>query len=177
KNLALKGFPLVVKVHRDRSRIGDILAAGAREAVTNAAVARESDFVITCVTGSPQVEEIVFGAEGLLSAARPDLTVIDTSTAEPGSSARVREAFAAKGTAFVDAPLARTPQEAEEGRLNTMVGADPEVFERVKPILAGFCENIFHVGPPGAGHTLKLLNNYLAMTIGASIAEAFLVAA
>ena len=176
KNLALKGFPLVVKVNRDRSRLGDILAAGAREATSNAAVARESDFVILCVTGSPQVEDVVFGADGLLTAARPGLTVIDTSTAEPGSTARVREAFAAKGTTFVDAPLARTPKEAEEGRLNTMVGADPADFERVKPVLAGFCENIFHVGPPGAGHTLKLLNNFLAMTIGGSIAEAFLVA-
>jgi len=177
KNLALKGFPLAVKVNRDRSRLADILAAGAREAASNAEVARESDFVVTCVTGSPQVEAIVFGADGLLSAARPDLVVIDTSTAEPSSTARIRDAFAAKGTAFVDAPLARTPKEAEEGRLNTMVGADPEMFDRVKPVLAGFCENIFHVGPPGAGHTLKLLNNYLAMTIAASTAEAFLVAA
>ena len=176
KNLALKSFPLTVKVNRDRSRLEDILAAGAREAATNEEVARQSDVVVLCVTGSPQVEEIVFGANGLLGAARPDLIVIDTSTAEPASTARVREAFAAKGTPFVDAPLARTPKEAEEGRLNTMVGADPETFERVKPVLAAYCENIFHVGPPGAGHTLKLLNNFLAMTIASSTAEALAVA-
>src|SRR5207253_10276310 len=72
---------------------------------------------------------------------------------------------------------ARTPKEAEEGRLNTMVGADEATFERVKPVLAAFCENIFHVGPPGAGHTLKLVNNFMALTIVASIAEAFAVAA
>ena len=77
---------------------------------------------------------------------------------------------------YVDAPLARTPKEAEEGRLNTMVGADEATFARVKPVLAAFCENIFHVGPPGAGHTLKLVNNFMAMTIVASIAEAFAVA-
>ena len=176
KNLALKSFPLTVKVNRDRSRLEDILAAGAREAATNEEVARQSDVVVLCVTGSPQVEEIVFGANPLLGAARPDLIVIDTSTAEPASTARVREAFAAKGTPFVDAPLARTPKEAEEGRLNTMVGADPETFERVKPVLAAYCENIFHVGPPGAGHTLKLLNNFLAMTIASSTAEALAVA-
>ena len=176
KNLALKRFPLTVKVNRDRSRLGDILAAGAREAATNEDVARQSDVVVLCVTGSPQVEEIVFGAKGLLGAARPDLIVVDASTAEPASTARVRAAFAAKGTPFVDAPLARTPKEAEEGRLNTMVGADPEIFERVKPVLAAFCENIFHVGPPGAGHTLKLLNNFLALTIAASTAEALAVA-
>jgi len=176
KNLLAKGFPLSVKVNRDRSRLADILAAGARECATNAEVAGNADFVILCVTGSPQVEEVVFGANGLLGGARKDLVVIDTSTSEPGTTARCREAFAAKGATFVDAPLARTPKEAEEGRLNSMVGADDATFARVKPVLAAFCENIFHVGPPGAGHTLKLVNNFMALTIAASIAEAFAVA-
>ena len=176
KNLAARGFPLRVKVNRDRSRLADILAAGAREAATNAEIARDSDVVILCVTGSPQVEGIVFEPEGLAAAARPGLIVIDTSTSEPGSTAKVREALAAKGTTFVDAPLARTPKEAEEGRLNAMVGADDAVFQRIRPVLAAFCENIFHVGPPGAGHTLKLVNNFMALTIAASIAEAFAVA-
>ena len=176
KNLLAKGFPLSVKVNRDRSRLADILAAGARECATNAEVAGNADFVILCVTGSPQVEEVVFGANGLLGGARKDLVVIDTSTSEPGTTARCREAFAAKGATFVDAPLARTPKEAEEGRLNSMVGADDATFARVKPVLAAFCENIFHVGPPGAGHTLKLVNNFVALTIAASIAEAFAVA-
>ena len=158
-NLLRKGFPLAVKVNRDRSRIADLLAGGARECRTNAEAGRDADFVIICVAGSPQVEDIVFGADGLIGAARPGLTVIDTTTAEPGSTARIREAFSAKAASYVDAPLARTPKEAEEGRLNAMVGADDATFERVKPVLAAFCENIFHVGPPGAGHTLKLVNN------------------
>ena len=175
-NLLRKGFPLAVKVNRDRSRIADLLAGGARECRTNAEAGHDADFVIICVAGSPQVEDIVFGSDGLIAAARPGLTVIDTTTAEPGSTARIREAFAAKSTNYVDAPLARTPKEAEEGRLNAMVGADDATFERVKPVLAAFCENIFHVGPPGAGHTLKLVNNFMALTIAASIAEAFAVA-
>jgi len=176
KNLLAKGFPLTFRVHRDRSRIGDLVSLGAKEASSAAAVAAASDVVILCVTGSPQVEENVQGAEGILAAARPGLIVIDTSTSEPGSTAKIREALAAKGAAFVDAPLARTPKEAEEGRLNAMVGADDETFARVRPVLAAFCENIFHVGPWGAGHTLKLVNNFMAMTIVASIAEAFAVA-
>jgi 3-hydroxyisobutyrate dehydrogenase-like beta-hydroxyacid dehydrogenase len=176
KNLVTKGFPLTVKVNRDRSRIGDILAAGAKEASTNADVARASDIVILCVAASPQVEQIVFDNEGLAAGARSGLIVIDTSTSEPGSTAKIRDTLAAKGTTFVDAPLARTPKEAEAGRLNAMVGADEAVFERVKPVLAAFCENIFHVGPPGAGHTLKLVNNFMALTIAASIGEAFAVA-
>jgi 3-hydroxyisobutyrate dehydrogenase-like beta-hydroxyacid dehydrogenase len=177
KNLLAKGFALSFLVHRDRSRIADLVAAGARECATPAELAAQSDVVILCVTGSPQVELNVFGEKGLLGAAHSGLTVIDTSTAEPESTAKIRNAFAAKGATFVDAPLARTPKEAEEGRLNTMVGADDATFERVKPVLAAFCENIFHVGPPGAGHTLKLLNNFMALTIVASIGEAFAVAA
>lgn len=176
-NLLRKGFPLAVKVNRDRSRLRDLLEGGARECRTNAEVAHGSDFVILCVANSPQVEEIVFGSEGLLGATREGLVVIDTTTAEPTSTARIREAFAAKGTTYVDAPLARTPKEAEEGRLNSMVGADDAAFARVKPVLAAFCENVFHVGPPGAGHTLKLVNNFMALTIAASIAEGFAVAA
>jgi 3-hydroxyisobutyrate dehydrogenase-like beta-hydroxyacid dehydrogenase len=176
KNLLAKGFPLSVRVHRDRSRLPDLVAMGARECPTAAALAAQSDVVILCVSGSPQVEENVFGAEGLLSAVRAGMLVIDTSTSEPGSSARIFTEFAACGVAFVDAPLARTPKEAEEGRLNAMVGADEAAYARAKPVLAAFCENIFHVGPPGAGHTLKLVNNFMALTIVASIAEAFAVA-
>ena len=176
-NLVRKGFALRVKVNRDRSRLADLLAAGARECATNAEVAEGSDVVILCVTGSPQVEDIVFGARGLLEAARAGLVVIDTTTSEPATTTRCREALGAKGTKFVDAPLGRTPKEAEEGRLNSIVGADDETFAQVKPVLAAFCENIFHVGPPGAGHTLKLVNNFMALTIAASIGEAFAVAA
>jgi hypothetical protein len=94
---------------------------------------RGSDVVIVCVTGSPQVEEIVYGKDGLLGAARKGLTVVDCSTAEPASTARIRADFAAKGGRWIDAPLARTPKEAEEGRLNTMVGAEPEDFETHPP--------------------------------------------
>jgi 3-hydroxyisobutyrate dehydrogenase-like beta-hydroxyacid dehydrogenase len=177
KNLLAKGFALTFLVHRDRSRIADLVAAGAKEAKSPAEIAKASDVVILCVSGSPQVEDNVFRADGLLSAAREGLLVVDCSTAEPGSTAKIREAFAAKGTNFVDAPLARTPKEAEEGRLNTMVGADDATFEKLRPVLAAFCENIFHVGAPGAGHTLKLVNNFMALTIAASIGEAFAVAA
>lgn len=173
KNLLTKGFAVTLKANRDRSRLGDLIAAGATEAKSNADVARTADVVIICVTGSPQVEDIVFGAEGLLTVAHEGLVIIDTSTAEPESTTRIRNALAAKGAIFIDAPLARTPKEAEEERLNTMVGADDANFEKIKPVLAAFCENIFHVGPPGHGHVLKLVNNFLALSIAASTAEAF----
>jgi len=172
KNLVGKGFPLTVRVHRNRKPAEDILAAGAKEANTNAELARVSDVVVLCVTGSPQVEEIIYGEEGIVGVARQGLVVIDTSTAEPASTAKIRGDLAPKGTLYVDAPLARTPKEAEEGRLNTMVGADDATFARLKPVFAAYCENIVHAGPPGHGHMLKLVNNFMAMSIATAVAEA-----
>jgi 3-hydroxyisobutyrate dehydrogenase-like beta-hydroxyacid dehydrogenase len=177
KNLVTKGFALTFKAHRNRSTLGDLLDAGAREAATDAEVAQASDIVFICVTGSTQVEEIVYGADGLLSAAREGLVIVDTSTAEPHSTARIRSDLEGRGTRFIDSPMARTPKEAEEGRLNVMVGAEPDDFVRIQPVLAAFCENIFHVGAPGTGHVLKLINNMLAMSQAAAIAEAVAVAA
>jgi len=177
KNIVAKGFPLTVRVHRNRQPLADLIKAGATEVATNAAVARASDIVFLCVTGTPQVEAVVHGVDGLLGAARDGLVVVDTSTAEPASTAALRTAFLRKQAEFVDAPLARTPKEAEEGRLNIMVGAEDAVFLRLKPVLGAFCENIIHAGPPGHGHTLKLINNFMAMAIATSTAEALATAA
>jgi len=177
KNLLAKGYALTFKANRDRSRLADLLAAGANEAASPAEVARAAEIVFVCVSSSPQIEEIVFAADGLAQGARDGLVVVDTSTAEPSSTARIRAELAKLGTRFIDAPLARTPKEAEEGRLNTMVGAEPADFELVKPVLQAFCENVFHVGKPGDGHVLKLVNNMPAMTAAAAIAEAAAVAA
>jgi 3-hydroxyisobutyrate dehydrogenase-like beta-hydroxyacid dehydrogenase len=172
KNLISKGFPLTIRVHRNRKPAEDILAAGAKEAKTSAELAQASDVVILCVTGSPQVEEIVYGKDGILGVARQGLVVVDTSTAEPASTAKIRGDLASKGAVYVDAPLARTPKEAEEGKLNTMVGADDATFARLKPVFSAYCENIVHAGPPGHGHMLKLVNNFMAMSIATGVAEA-----
>ena len=177
KNLVTKGFPLTVRVNRNRAPLEDLLAAGAREVKTNADVAKNSDIVFLCVTGAPQVEEIVNGSDGIAGAARKGLVVIDTSTSEPATTAKMREALAEKGVRFVDAPLARTPVEAELGKLNIMVGADDATFAELKPVLSAFCENIIHAGPAGHGIVLKLINNFLAMSIANASAEACAAAA
>jgi 3-hydroxyisobutyrate dehydrogenase-like beta-hydroxyacid dehydrogenase len=177
KNLLAKGFGLRFMVHRNRANLADLVAAGAVEAKTRAELVRDCEAVILCVTGTPQLEEIVYGDDGLLESMPKGAMVIDTSTAEPASSTRMREAFTARGVTFIDAPLARTPKEAEEGRLNTMVGASDADFARAKPILAAYCENVIHVGPAGHGHVLKLINNMLAMTTAAATAEAVATAA
>ena len=153
------------------------MAAGAKEVKTNADVARDADIVFLCVTGAPQVEEIVNGKDGIASVARKGLIVVDTSTSEPATTAKMREELAGKGVRFVDAPLARTPVEAEQGRLNIMVGSDDATFVELKPVLAAFCENIIHAGPAGHGIVLKLINNFIAQAIATATAEALAAAA
>ncbi len=177
KNLVTKGFPLTVRVNRNRKPLEDILAAGAKEVATNADVARNSDIVFLCVTGAPQVEEIVHGKDGLASAARKGLVIVDTSTSEPATTAKMRDLLAPQGVLFVDAPLARTPLEAEAGRLNIMVGADDATFAALKPVLQAFCENIIHAGPAGHGLMIKLINNFIAQAIATATAEACAAAA
>lgn len=172
KNLLAKGHALALTVHRNRERVADLLAAGATEAPSPAALAAGSEIVFLCVTGSPQVEASV---EGLLGGAKAGLLIVDCSTSEPASTAMLRERCAAKQVTFVDAPLARTPVEAEAGRLNVMVGAEPGVFAALEPVIKCFAENVFHVGGPGAGHTIKLLNNFIGQAICTATAEALAV--
>ena len=175
RNLRAKGHPLAITVHKKRDRVADLLAAGATEMANPAALARECAVVFICVTGSPQVEAVVSGEQGLLTGAARGLIVVDCSTSEPDSTARLRAACAAMGVAYIDAPRARTPVEAEAGKLNVMVGASKDDFVRIEPLLKCFAENIFHVGGPGAGHTIKLLNNFIAQAICNATAEAFAV--
>jgi len=175
KNLLAKGHELALTVHRNRERVADLLAAGAAERRNGAELAGASELVFLCVTGSPQVEQSLTAPDGVLAGARRGLVVIDCSTSEPDSTARLRETCAAAGVTLVDAPLTRTPLEAEAGRLNVMVGADGETFARIEPVLRAFAENVFHVGGPGAGHVVKLLNNFIAQAICTATAEAFAV--
>jgi 3-hydroxyisobutyrate dehydrogenase-like beta-hydroxyacid dehydrogenase len=175
KNLLARGHALSLTVHRNHERVADLLSAGAQQLPDAAAVAAASEVVFVCVTGSPQVEAVTLGPHGLLAGAAKGLIVVDCSTSEPDSTARLRDAAGAVGVSFVDAPLARTPVEAEAGRLNVMVGADTGIFECLEPVLRCFAENVFHVGGPGAGHTIKLLNNFIAQAVCTATAEAFAV--
>lgn len=176
KNIQAKGFSLSVSVNRNRDAVADLVAAGAR-VVDSPTGLGACDVVMICVTGSPQVEAVMTSANGLLNQAKRGLIVIDTSTSEPESTNKLAALCAASGVVFVDAPLGRTPVEAEAGRLNSMVGALPEVFAKIKPLLETYSENIFHVGGPGAGHTVKLLNNFISLSICTATAEAFTVGA
>lgn len=171
KNIVTKGYELTVLAHRNRAPIDDLIGKGAKEGKTARAIAEASDVIFLCVTGSPQVEDLVFRKDGLLDGMKPGLIIADCSTAEPSSTARVAEAVHAKGGHFVDTPLVRTPKEAEEGKLGLMTGGDEKVLNDIRPILECFADTIIHAGPVGAGHTLKLINNFIAIGTAAVVAE------
>jgi 3-hydroxyisobutyrate dehydrogenase-like beta-hydroxyacid dehydrogenase len=175
KNLLEKGWSLTVMGHRNRAPVEDLVGRGAREAKTPREVALASDVVMLCVTGSPQVAAIFGGPDGLLAAGKP-ITVIDSSTSEPAETVRLAAEVAARGVTLIDAPLGRTPKEAWEGTLDIMVGGSEADVTRVRPILEAMAGRVIHMGPTGAGHTTKLLNNFLSLGYAAIYAEAFTLA-
>lgn len=171
-NLAKHGHPLTVLEHSGNQPLDDLKAAGVNTRTSASELAADSDVIILCVTGTPQVEAVLFSAGGVLEGLRPEAIVIDCSTAVPSSTERIAKAVAEAGGRFLDAPMTRTPKEAAEGRLNLLVGGDKALFEECRPILACFAENIVHAGAVGAGHRMKLLHNYVSLGFVALLAEA-----
>ena len=176
KNIVEAGYPLTVIANRNRKPIEDLATRGATEAKTFGELAAASDIVFICVTGSPQVERVVLGSDGLIGALKPGSVVIDCSTADPGSTMTIAERLKERDIAYADAPLGRTPKEAWAGELDTMVGADDAVFERIRPVIDTWAGRIVHIGGVGDGHRMKLINNFLSLGYAALYAEALTVA-
>lgn len=177
KNIAIKGWPLTYLRHPGNQPTKDLDDAGAKGADSTAMLAEGSDIIVLCVTGSPQVEDILVGSGALLDALRPGMIIVDCSTANPMSTVQMAEKVTGKGAHFIDAAMTRTPKEAEEGRLNLLVGGDPDPVAKVRPLLSAFAENIFEAGGVGTGHQLKLLHNFVSLGSVTLIAEAAACAA
>ena len=176
KNIVEKGWSLTVLGHRKRDAVDDLVSRGATEAASPQALAAACEVVVLCVTGSPQVEAVVMGEDGLASAGKP-LLIIDCSTSEPASTTRLAAALAPKGIVLIDAPLGKTPKDAWDGTLDVMVAGEAEVVARAQPILDAFAGRVLATGPVGTGHTMKLLNNFLSMGYAALYAEALMLGA
>lgn len=177
KNLLEKGYKLGVAAHRNRGPVDDLIAKGATEAASAYALAKDCDMVILCVTGSPQVEQTVYGEYGLLGAVREGFIIADCSTAEPTSTRKIAADVEAKGGWFIDTPMTRTPREAAAGKLGLMIAGPDAVLAEVMPVLQCFADTIVKAGAVGAAHQLKLLNNFLSIGHAALAAEAITVAA
>lgn len=145
-----------------------LAGAGGVAMATVAEVADGADHLILCVTGAPEVEAVM--AEAMLLI-RAGMTVIDCSTSLPETSRAIAAQLAEKGARFLDAPMTRTPKEAQEGRLGLIVGGEQATFEAALPLLRTFGESITHVGGVGAGHAAKLAHNYVSLGFAAVMAE------
>ncbi|NMO88426.1 NAD(P)-dependent oxidoreductase [Actinomycetospora sp. TBRC 11914] len=144
-------------------------AAGAAPAADPAAVARACRVVLLSLPDSGVVEPVVRGPDGVLAGAAPGSTVVDLSTADPSSTAALAREAAAQGVTFLDAGISGGAAAAEKGTLIITAGGDPEAVDAVRPVLAAFAATVHHLGPVGAGHTAKLLNNFLnAVTLAAT---------
>jgi 3-hydroxyisobutyrate dehydrogenase-like beta-hydroxyacid dehydrogenase len=148
-----------------------LVSAGARVCKTAAQVAERSNVVILCVTGAPQVEAVLTGADGVLQGLKRGTIVIDCSTSLPDTSVKMAAALKDAGGEFLDAAMTKLPQHAQAGTLNLLVGGDGATLTKVRPILETFSENITHVGPVGAGHRMKLLHNYVSIGFMSLLAE------
>lgn len=174
KNAIEKGYPLRVIAHRKREAVEDLVTRGALECNSVAELARQSDVIVMCVTGSPEVEANI---AAIVTAAKPGLIIIDSSTSNPESTARLAAELAAHHIALVDAPLSRAPAQAWSGELTTYVGGPADVIEKVRPLLATWANVIIPTGGPvGSAHAIKLVNNLIGIGYAAIWSEAYATA-
>jgi len=177
KNFAEKGHSLTILGHRNRQPVEDLVKRGASEAKSAEEVARASDIVFLCVTGSAEVEALVRGAGGLKAGAHQGLVIVDTSTSDPNSTLALAAELALLGVAFCDAPLGGTPAQAEEGKLSTMVGCDESIWPRLEPVFSAIAQKSVRVGEAGDGHKMKLMMNFLSMGYAGIYSEALALGA
>jgi len=169
-------YALNVIANRSRINVDAAIERGATEFKTARELAEASDIVMLCMDSSASVEQRMHGVDGVIAGLSAGKTVIDFGTSLPASTRALGEEVAAVGAGYMDAPLGRTPQHAVDGLLNIMGAGDRAVFDRAKPVLDDLGENVYHMGPLGAGHTAKLINNFFGMTLATSMAEAFAMA-
>ncbi|MCH2165646.1 MAG: NAD(P)-dependent oxidoreductase [Marinovum sp.] len=173
RNLLKAGYGLSVIAHRNRAQVEALVAAGASEVKNLEDMAKASDIIHICAPGSPQVEAIV---EELLPHLRVGAVIVDCSTSDPVSTASLAAKIGHAGGHLVDAPLGGTPVQADAGELTAIIGASPDVYDRVEPVIGAWAGQMLHLGPTGAGHKMKLLNNMLSLGYGALYSEALALA-
>jgi len=170
------GYALTVLGNKSRVRIEAAVSAGAVEATDAATLAKSTDIIMLCMDTSASVESRMRGENGVIAGLKPGSVVIDFGTSLPGSTKQLGQEVAAAGGIYLDAPLGRTPTHAVDGLLNIMCSGDKAGFEKVESVLQDLGENVFHLGELGSGHTIKLINNFFAMTTANAMSEAFAMA-
>ena len=174
-NIHKKGFPFIV-YNRTRSKAEPFAKLGVPVANSPREVAEKSDVVIDMVTDAPDVEEVLFGRDGVVYGAHPGLIVIDMSTNSPEYARYFAKRLAEYGIEFLDAPVTGGDVGARQGTLTIMVGGKREIFERVRPVLEAMGKTIIYAGDVGNGQMLKLLNQIVVGIDMLAVAEAMALA-
>lgn len=176
RNLLTAGYPLVVH-NRSRAPVDELISEGAHGVFTPAEVAAAADVVITMLPDSPDVQSVVLGPGGVLSGAHPGMVLIDMSTISPAVTRQIAAETEKVGVKTLDAPVSGSEQGAISGTLAIMVGGDPAVFERCRPILSVLGASVVRVGDVGMGQTAKLINQIIGLTTLEAVCEGLIVAA
>ena len=166
------GFAPVVW-NRDRTKLAALLEAGATEARSPEELARIGTFVITCVSDGAALEQVVFGEHGVAAAGGADKVLVDMSTCAAAHTRDMATRLTARcRMAWLDAPISGGAPAAREGRMAIMVGGQPEIFERARPLWDALAVRATLMGPNGAGQATKMINQVLVSTGVAVLAEA-----
>lgn len=170
-NLMKGGHTLTVWARRQESMV-PVLEAGAQGAESPAAVAAQVDVVFSMVADAPDVREVMLGAQGVAQSAHPGLIAVDMSTIPPAAARSLAADLAAKGVAFLDAPVSGGEVGAIAGTLSIMVGGDQKAFDQVQPLFSCMGKNVVYIGGPGAGQVAKAANQILTGVGVLAVAEA-----
>jgi 3-hydroxyisobutyrate dehydrogenase len=175
RNLLQAGFQLRVW-NRTSARMEEFAAEGAGPASSPGDVAFHSDITITCVSDTPDVEEVILGEHGVIGGAQPGSLVIDMSTISPQATRMLAERLAEHDVHMLDAPVSGGSEGAARGTLSIMVGGEAAQYERALPALQAMGKTITHVGGHGAGQTVKLINQILVVGNALAMSEALIFA-
>ena len=173
-NVLKGGFPVTV-FDTNPKTMSNLVQAGARAASSAKQVAECAEVVMTCLPGSPDVEGLYLEAGGLMEFAQPGAILIDLSSVLPATPRKLEQHAKARGLHFLEAPVSGGVTGARAATLAIMAGGDAAVLERVRTILRSIGANIYHVGPAGAGNTLKAINNMMAASNLCAMLEGMVV--
>ena len=163
KNILEKGYSLKFIANVKRKAADNLISRGAIEETRIQDLCRDIDVLQLCLSSSDQVEDILINKRAI-NFLKKDSVIIDSTTANPVSSENIIKICTENNINFIDAPLGKTPKEAWDGNLDAIVGAKNDVLEKFRPIIECWAGRIVHVGDPGSGHKLKLLNNMLSLS-------------
>ena len=176
RNLVRKHDGPVTAYDLDTAPLERLAADGAAVAPSIAALAETAELIFLSLPSGREVRAVCLGDGGLIEHLPAGRTVVDTSTAPPALAREIEGAFAARGIAFADAPVARTQQAAIDGTLSIMVGGDEALVERLRPLLGHIAQDVTHCGPVGSGQAVKILNNMILFQNVRALAEGLAIA-